>query len=111
MRAADRGFAAVLGMTFPSAEQLEARRTEAFRGFLELIARAKATGHHQADFASGDLVVLLMAKAGVTAATPRPHRQLASTRRTDAARLCHPRRRDPTDAPATILDRALPCHD
>jgi hypothetical protein len=48
MRAADRGFAAVLGMTFPSAEQLEARRTEAFRGFLELIARAKATGHHQA---------------------------------------------------------------
>lgn len=40
-----------------------------YQGFLELIARAKATGHLQADFASEDLVVLLMANAGVIAAT------------------------------------------
>jgi AcrR family transcriptional regulator len=69
MQAADRGFAAVLSMTFPAAEALEARRAEAYRGFLELIARAKATGHLRADFASQDLVVLLMANAGVIAAT------------------------------------------
>jgi AcrR family transcriptional regulator len=69
MQAADRGFATVLSMTFPAAEEFEARRAEAYQGFLELIARAKATGHLQADFASEDLVVLLMANAGVIAAT------------------------------------------
>jgi AcrR family transcriptional regulator len=69
MQAADRGFAAVLSMTFPAAEELEERRAEAYRGFVELIARAKATGHLQADFTSQDLVVLLMANAGVIAAT------------------------------------------
>jgi len=69
MQAADRGFAAVLSMTFPAAEKLEARRHEAYLGFLELIARANATGHLQPDFVSEDLVVLLMANAGVIAAT------------------------------------------
>ncbi len=69
MQAADRGFATVLSMTFPAAEELEARRSEAYRGFVELIARAKTTGHLQADFTSEDLVVLLMANAGVIAAT------------------------------------------
>jgi AcrR family transcriptional regulator len=69
MQAADRGFADVLTMTFPTAEALEARRAESYQGFLELITRAKATGHLRADFASEDLVVLLMANAGVIAAT------------------------------------------
>lgn len=69
MQAADRGFATVLSMTFPAAEELESRRSEAYQGFLELIARAKATTHLRGDFASEDLVVLLMANAGVIAAT------------------------------------------
>ncbi len=69
MQAADRGFATVLSMTFPAARELETRRAEAYRGFLEIIARAKTTGHLRADFASEDLVVLLMANAGVIAAT------------------------------------------
>jgi AcrR family transcriptional regulator len=69
MQAADRGFAAVLTMTFPTAEALEARRTEGYDGFLKLIARAKATGHLRADFSSEDLVILLMANAGVITAT------------------------------------------
>jgi AcrR family transcriptional regulator len=69
MQAADRGFASVLSMTFPAAEELEAGRAEAYQGFLELIARAKATGYLQADFTAEDLVVLLMANAGVIAAT------------------------------------------
>ena len=69
MQAADRGFATVLSMTFPAAAELEARRSDAYRGFLELITRAKATGHLRVDFASEDLVVLLMANAGVIAAT------------------------------------------
>jgi AcrR family transcriptional regulator len=69
MQAADRGFAAVLIMSFPTAKALEARRAESYDGFLELISRAKATGHLRTDFSSEDLVVLLMANAGVIAAT------------------------------------------
>ena len=69
MQAADRGFADVLVMSFPTAQALEARRAESYQGFLELISRAKATGHLRADFSPEDLVVLLMANAGVIAAT------------------------------------------
>jgi len=69
MQAADRGFAEVLTMTFPAATQLEEQRARAYRGFLELIDRAKATGRLRPDFASQDLVILLMANAGVIAAT------------------------------------------
>ncbi|MEU1305778.1 TetR/AcrR family transcriptional regulator [Streptomyces shenzhenensis] len=69
MQAADRGFADVLTMTFPAAKALEARRTEAYNGFLALIDRAKDSGHLRADFTSQDLVILLMANAGVVGAT------------------------------------------
>ncbi|WP_327581880.1 TetR/AcrR family transcriptional regulator [Nonomuraea sp. NBC_00507] len=69
MQAADRGFADVLAMTFPAAKALEARRTEAYNGFLDLIARAKASGHLREDFTDQDMVILLMANAGVVAAT------------------------------------------
>jgi AcrR family transcriptional regulator len=69
MQAADRGFAEVLTMTFPAATHLEDQRQHAYRGFLRLIARAKKTGRLRPDFASQDLVILLMANAGVIAAT------------------------------------------
>jgi hypothetical protein len=69
MQAADRGFADVLTMTFPAAKALEARRAEAYSGFLELIARARSSGHLRDDFVPEDLVILLMANAGVIAAT------------------------------------------
>lgn len=69
MQAADRGFADVLTMTFPTAKALEARRTRAYNDLLELITRAKATGHLRDDFTDRDLPILLMANAGVVAAT------------------------------------------
>ncbi|GAB2893081.1 TetR/AcrR family transcriptional regulator [Streptomyces mayteni] len=69
MQAADRGFADVLTMTFPAARALETRRAEAYTGFLDVIARAKATGRLRDDFTSEDLVILLMANAGVVNAT------------------------------------------
>jgi AcrR family transcriptional regulator len=69
MQAADRGFADVLTMTFPAAKALEARRAEAYDGFLQLIARARTSGHLREDFVPEDLVILLMANAGVVAAT------------------------------------------
>ncbi|WP_109526611.1 TetR/AcrR family transcriptional regulator [Nocardia aurea] len=69
MQAADRGFADVLTMTFPGARDLECQRSHAYHGFLELVERAKATGRLRPDFTSQDLVVLLMANAGVIAVT------------------------------------------
>lgn len=69
MQAADRGFTVFLSTAFSGAASLEAKRVEAYRGFLELIDRAKASGHLRGDFASEDLVVLLMANAGIVDAT------------------------------------------
>lgn len=69
MQAGDRGFADVLTLSFPTAKALEATRDEAYRGFTELIARAKDTGRLRADFSPEDLVIVLMANAGVITAT------------------------------------------
>ncbi|MFE7156972.1 TetR/AcrR family transcriptional regulator [Streptomyces sp. NPDC057636] len=69
MQAADRGFADVLTMTFPRAKGVEHARINAYRGFLKLTQRAKATGRLRPDFAHQDLVILLTANAGVIAAT------------------------------------------
>ncbi|MET9087657.1 TetR/AcrR family transcriptional regulator [Streptomyces sp. NPDC004237] len=68
MQAADRGFADVLTMSFPAAKALEARRTESYNAFLELITRARSSGRLRADFVPEDLVILQMANAGVIAA-------------------------------------------
>lgn len=69
MQAADRGFADVLTMSFPTAKALEARRAEAYKRLLALIARAKATGHLREDFTHQDVVILLIANAGIVTAT------------------------------------------
>lgn len=69
MQAADRGFAGVLTMTFPMATTLESRRGEAYAGLVQLAERAKAAGRLRDDFVAEDMVLLLMANAGVVAAT------------------------------------------
>ncbi|WP_326771330.1 TetR/AcrR family transcriptional regulator [Streptomyces sp. NBC_01445] len=69
MQAADRGFADILTMSFSDAQELEALRAQAYQGFLELIGRAKDSGQLREDFTSRDLVLLLMANAGVLSAT------------------------------------------
>jgi AcrR family transcriptional regulator len=69
MQADDRGFTEVLTLTFPTAEAFEAKRHESYVGFSELIARAKGAGRLRPDFSTEDLVLLLMANAGVIAAT------------------------------------------
>lgn len=69
MQAADRGFADVLTMTFPAAKPLEARRAQAYHGLLELITRAKNSGRLREDFTDRDIVITLMANAGVINAT------------------------------------------
>ncbi|MGX1675528.1 TetR/AcrR family transcriptional regulator [Streptomyces sp. NPDC055400] len=69
MQAADRGFADLLTLTFPTAKALEAKRAEAYEGWLELIKRAQGTGRLRPDFSPQDLPVLLMANAAIIAAT------------------------------------------
>jgi len=69
MQAADHGFTEVLTLTFPAAKAFEAKRNAAYRGFAELVARAKGMGRLRPDFSTEDLVLLLMANAGVIAAT------------------------------------------
>ncbi|MER6791223.1 TetR/AcrR family transcriptional regulator [Amycolatopsis mediterranei] len=68
MQVANRGFADVLTMTFPAAAHLEEHRARAYEGFLRLIDAAKAAGKLRPDFADQDMVVLLMANAGVITA-------------------------------------------
>ncbi|KUP96892.1 TetR/AcrR family transcriptional regulator [Thermobifida cellulosilytica] len=65
MQAADRGFADVLTTAFPAAGALEERRSRAHAGLVELIDRAKASGHLRDDVTDRDVVILLMANAGV----------------------------------------------
>lgn len=69
MQANDRGFADLLTVTFPTRWGLETDRAKSYTGFLELVRRAKRTGMLRRDFRPEDLVVLLMANAGVVSAT------------------------------------------
>lgn len=59
---------------------------------LQIIERARKTGHLREDFASQDLILVLMANAGVVAATgASAPRELAPARRAPAARIRQPR--------------------
>ena len=69
MQARDRGFTDVLTRTFPSDKSFEADRDRAFRAFAGLIQAAKAAGRLRQDFVPEDLVMMLMANAGVISAT------------------------------------------
>src|SRR5271157_191041 len=68
MQAADRGLNDVLTRTFPNATVLEGHRMRGYELSLQLIERARAEGSLRADFVSEDLVLLLMANAGVVQA-------------------------------------------
>ena len=69
MQASDRGFADVLTVTIPHAEHLESLREASYKKFVALLEAARATGNLREDFRSEDLVLFLMANAGVVNAT------------------------------------------
>ena len=52
-------------MDVSGAPDIERLRTEAFDGLVQLVARARADGALRADFTTEDVVVLLMANAGL----------------------------------------------
>ncbi|WP_062316058.1 MULTISPECIES: TetR/AcrR family transcriptional regulator [Demequina] len=67
MQAQDAGFADILALA-PRPE-FEEQRSRAFKAFTALVRRAQASGQLRADFVHQDLVMLLMANAGVVRAT------------------------------------------
>jgi AcrR family transcriptional regulator len=69
MQAEDAGFADVLSRTFPTSPALEKQRRDGFRKFARLVRRAKESGGLRRDFVSQDMVMFLMANAGVVHAT------------------------------------------
>lgn len=64
----DRGFTEVLTLTFPASLRAEQHRRRAYTAMTELIARAQAEGALREDFSPEDIVMILMAHAGVVAA-------------------------------------------
>ena len=68
MQAADRGLKDVLVRTLPNAKRLEAHRTRGYERSVRLIERAQAEGSLRPDLVPEDLVLLLMANAGVVQA-------------------------------------------
>jgi AcrR family transcriptional regulator len=69
MQAADCGLQDLLTQTFPSAKALEDLRALAYERSAAVVRRAQAEGTLRADFVPEDLVLLLMANAGVVQGT------------------------------------------
>jgi AcrR family transcriptional regulator len=68
MQAADQGVQDVLTTTFPTDRAVEAERAHAYERLTELIRRAQDQGMLRADFVPEDVVLLLMANAGLVRA-------------------------------------------
>ena len=69
MQSADRGLKDVLTRTFPDARTLEAHRRRGYDLLVRLIERAKDDGSLERDVVPEDVVLLLMANAGVVQGT------------------------------------------
>ena len=68
MQLVDRGFTDVLTMTFPDTLGAERQRRRAYAALTALIEQAKEEGSLRTDFSPEDLVLVLMAHAGVVGA-------------------------------------------
>jgi AcrR family transcriptional regulator len=67
MQLVDRGFAEVLTMTFPPSMRYEQERRRAYDATERLIRKAKEAGRLRDDFVAEDIVLVLLAHAGVVA--------------------------------------------
>lgn len=65
MQARDRGIADLVTMDVTRAPEIDALRARAFMGLVRLIDRARAAGVLREDFTTQDVVLLLMANAGL----------------------------------------------
>lgn len=65
MQARDRGIADLVTMEIGSAPEIERLRSRAYDGLVRLVERARSAGVLRPDFSAEDVVVLLMANAGL----------------------------------------------
>jgi AcrR family transcriptional regulator len=65
MQARDRGIADLVTMDVSTAPDIERLRSQAFAGLVQLVERARFAGALRADFTTEDVVLLLMANAGL----------------------------------------------
>src|SRR4051795_7995679 len=65
MQAEDRGIADLVTMDLSSAPEIEQLRARAYDGLVRLVARAHEAGVLRADFTDQDVVLVLMANAGL----------------------------------------------
>jgi AcrR family transcriptional regulator len=65
MQARDRGIADLVTMDLSSAPEIEQLRSRAYDGVVRLVGRAHGAGVLRADFTDQDVVLLLMANAGL----------------------------------------------
>jgi AcrR family transcriptional regulator len=65
MQARDRGIADLVTLNLSAAPEIEALRARAYDGLVRLVARAHEAGVLRADFTDQDVVLLLMANAGL----------------------------------------------
>ncbi len=65
MQARDRGIADLVTMDVTRAPEIEAFRARAFQGLVTLVDRARSAGVLRQDFTTQDVVLLLMANAGL----------------------------------------------
>src|SRR3954447_12087658 len=65
MQARDRGIADLVTMDLSVAPEIEQLRARAFDGLVQLVGRAHGAGVLRADFTTQDVVLLLMANAGL----------------------------------------------
>jgi AcrR family transcriptional regulator len=65
MQTRDRGIADLVTMDVSMAPEIEQLRSRAFNGLVRLVERARAAGVLRADFTDQDVVLLLMANAGL----------------------------------------------
>jgi AcrR family transcriptional regulator len=106
MQAGDRGVQDILTRTFAHAPQLEAQRLRGYERSVAVMDRAKAAGVLRQDFAPEDLILLLMANAGVVAGTsvdaPEAWKRFAALM-LDAYRTPTPSRLPPAPSPRAML--------
>jgi AcrR family transcriptional regulator len=70
MQSRDRGIADLVTMDVSSAPEIERLRSEAFDGLVRLVERARSSEVLRSDFTTQDVVVLLMANAGLVERAP-----------------------------------------
>lgn len=78
MQLVDRGFADVLTMTFPPTMPCERHRRRSYEAICRLVARAQEVGALRKDFNAEDVVLVLLAHAGVAGGAGEVARQFSA---------------------------------